>query len=147
MVNLSANILCGDTPLPPAWRRFFPEPFLLRKFCEGHLPVVRFAATCPALYRKQTERVTAALLTGPSAHRHKTDLWTLPRVAALIQNPTGLRYHPGHVWRLLGAIGFSCQRPERRAVGRDERAIRRWRRVDWPASKRSASAKANHRLH
>ncbi|MEI2723916.1 MAG: winged helix-turn-helix domain-containing protein [Verrucomicrobiota bacterium] len=35
-------------------------------------------------------------------------------------------YHPGHVWRLLGASGFSCQRPERRAVERDEKAIRRW---------------------
>lgn len=84
----------------------------------------------------QTQKVTRALLAGPSTHGYKTDLWTLPRVAALIQELTGVAYHPGHVWRLLGASGFSCQRPERRAVERDEKAIRRWQRVEWPALKK-----------
>jgi transposase len=63
--------------------------------------------------------VTEALLAGPLAHGYKTNLWTLPRVALLIKDLTGVSYHPGHVWRLLGASGFSCQRPERRAVERD----------------------------
>jgi transposase len=96
---------------------------------------------------EQTQQVTDALLAGPAAHGYKTDLWTLPRVAALIEDLTGVRYHPGHVWRLLGASGFSCQRPERRAVERDEKAIRHWQRVAWPALKKSPPAKANHRLH
>ncbi len=84
----------------------------------------------------QTEKVIEALLAGPAARGYKTDLWTLPRVAALIKDLTGIRYHPGHVWRLLGASGFSCQRPERRAIERDEKAIRRWKRVEWPALKK-----------
>jgi transposase len=88
------------------------------------------------LTSEQTRRVTKALLAGPAAYGYKTALWTLPRVAALIEDLTGVEYHPGHVWRLLGASGFSCQRPERRAVERDEKAIRRWRRVDWPALKK-----------
>lgn len=90
----------------------------------------------PKLTAEQTEQVTEALLAGPGAHGYKTNLWTLPRVAALIEDLTGVRYHPGHVWRLMGASGFSCQRPERRAVERDEKAIRRWKRVDWPALKK-----------
>ena len=53
----------------------------------------------------------------------------------LIKKLTGARYHPGHVWRLMGALGFSCQRPERRAVERDEPAIRHWKRVRWPEIK------------
>jgi transposase len=85
---------------------------------------------------EQTQQVTQALLAGPVAHGYKTDLWTLPRVADLIEELTGVRYHPGHVWRLLGASGFSCQRPERRAIERDEKAIRRWKRVEWPALKK-----------
>jgi transposase len=101
----------------------------------------------PKLTGEQTQRVTEALLAGPAAQGYKTDLWTLPRVAALIEDLTGVRYHPGHVWRLLGASGFSCQRPERRAVERDEKAIRRWKRVEWPALKKSPPAKANDRLH
>ena len=92
---------------------------------------------------EQTQEVTQALLAGPTAYGYKTDLWTLPRVAALIAELTGVEYHPGHVWRLLGASGFSCQRPERRAVECDEKALRRWKRVDWPAlKKRPASSGA-----
>jgi transposase len=88
------------------------------------------------LTAEQTQQVTQALLAGPAVYGYKTALWTLPRVASLIEDLTGVGYHPGHVWRLLGASGFSCQRPERRAVERDEKAIRRWQRTDWPALKK-----------
>jgi transposase len=90
----------------------------------------------------QIEQITDALLKGPIAQGYKTQLWTLPRVAALIESLTGIRYHPGHVWRILGNLGFSCQRPERRAIERDEEAIRQWRRVKWPALKKKRSGKA-----
>jgi transposase len=90
----------------------------------------------------QTTQVINALLEGPSAHGHKTQLWTLPRVAVLIKQLTGVSYHPGHVWRLLGTLGFSCQRPERRAVERDEQAIRQWQRKPWPMIKKKHAAKA-----
>lgn len=89
----------------------------------------------------QTRQVTEALLAGPVAHGYKTALWTLPRVASLIEDLTGVGYHPGHVWRLLGASGFSCQRPERRAVERNDKAIRRWQRTDWPAFKKKRGNK------
>ena len=90
----------------------------------------------------QTHQVTEALLAGPAVYGYKTALWTLPRVASLIEDLTGVNFHPGHVWRLLGASGFSCQRPERRAVERDERAIRQWKRVQWPAIKKKRTASA-----
>lgn len=85
---------------------------------------------------EQTQQVTEALLAGPVAHGYKTALWTLPRVASLIEDLTGVGYHPGHVWRLLGASGFSCQRPERRAIERNDKAIWRWSRTEWPALKK-----------
>jgi transposase len=90
----------------------------------------------PRLTPAQMDLVADALVTGPAAQGYKTDLWTLPRVATLIEELTGVRYHPGHVWRLLDASGFSCQRPERRAVERNEEAIRHWKRVQWPALRR-----------
>lgn len=95
----------------------------------------------PRLTPEQSRKVTDALLAGPAAHGYKTALWTLPRVAGLIKDLTGVKYHPGHVWRLLGASGFSCQRPERRAVERDEKAIARWKRVVWPALKKRPANK------
>jgi transposase len=90
----------------------------------------------PKLDPAQTQQVVNALLEGPAAHGYKTQLWTLPRVALLIEKLTGVRYHPGHVWKLLGSSGFSCQRPERRAVERDEPAIGHWKQVRWPAIKK-----------
>jgi transposase len=94
------------------------------------------------LLPRQTGKLITALLKGPSAHGYKTQLWTLPRVAVLIEKLTGVRYHPGHVWKLMGSLGFSCQRPERRAVERNERAIRRWKQVEWPAIKKKRAASA-----
>ena len=95
----------------------------------------------PKLTVKQTQQVVKALLAGPVAQGYKTALWTLPRVALLIKELTGVDYHPGHVWRLLGASGFSCQRPERRAIERNPKAIRQWKREVLPAlKKRRASS-------
>ena len=85
----------------------------------------------------QTQKVIAALVEGPRAAGHRTELWTLPRVCLLIEKITGVRYHPGHVWRVLGAMGFSCQRPERRAIERDEKQVRAWQRKTWPALKKT----------
>jgi len=90
----------------------------------------------------QTQQIVDALLKGPVAQGYKTQLWTLPRVADLIEDLTGIRYHPGHVWRVLGSLGFSCQRPERRAIERDETAIGEWKRVKWPALKKKRGSKA-----
>ena len=84
----------------------------------------------------QTRIITKALLAGPAARGYKTALWTLPRVADLIEDLTGVRYHPGHVWRILGASGFSCQRPERRAIEGNRKAIRQWQQVGWPTIKK-----------
>ena len=96
----------------------------------------------PKLDPAQTQEVVNALLEGPAAHGYKTQLWTLPRVALLIEKLTGVRYHPGHVWKLLGSSGFSCQRPERRAVERDEPAIGHWKQVRWPAIKKKRAGRA-----
>ncbi len=59
------------------------------------------------------------------------DVWTQPRVAKLVERKFGVSYHPGHVGRILKAIGWSRQKPVRRASQRDEAAIERWRIEKW----------------
>ncbi len=82
------------------------------------------AGRLPRLNAQQLEQVRAALIEGPQAHGFAAALWTLPRVARLIERFTGVRYHEGHVWKLLrSALGFSLQRPARRASQRDETAV------------------------
>jgi transposase len=84
-----------------------------------------------------------ALLEGPTAHRFATPLWTLKRVRLLIEREFGVRYSEVHVWRLLGQLGFSNQKPDRRALERDEAAIEHWRKRTWPALKKTPLAKAD----
>ena len=63
-------------------------------------------------------------------------LWTCARVAQVIDREFGVTYHADHVGRLLHSLGFTPQKPRRRARERDEEAIERWRRVDWPRIKK-----------
>ena len=95
----------------------------------------------PRLSQAELEAVAQALRKGPEAFGFDTDLWTLARVAAVIEQLTGVAYHPGHVWRLLRRLGWSLQRPARRASERDEAAIARWRATEWPRIKGGAEAR------
>lgn len=88
------------------------------------------------LNAQQKEQLVAVLLQGPHAAGYRTELWTLKRIARLIQRHFGVRYHPGHVWKVLTQLGWSCQKPERRALARDEAAIRHWKRYIWPRIKK-----------
>ncbi len=73
----------------------------------------------------------------PLSEGYTTDLWTLPRIATLIRKHFRTRYHPGHVWRVMRGLGWTCQKPERRALKRDENAIARWKTQAWPRIKQS----------
>jgi len=48
---------------------------------------------------------------------------SLARVAHLMQQECRVEYHPGHAWRILRQLGWSCQRPAGRALERDEAKI------------------------
>jgi len=90
----------------------------------------------PRLTSRQRAKLLKLLLKGATAHGFSTDLWTLPRVATVIARTFGVKYHPAHVWKILRAEGWSCQKPERRARERDEAAIQRWRAERWPHIKK-----------
>ena len=84
----------------------------------------------------QLKLVEEELRKGPRAHGFDTELWTLKRLAQVIKAVTGVEFHPGHVWRLLGAMGWSLQRPEKRARERNEEAFRQWVEKKWPELKK-----------
>ncbi len=100
----------------------------------------------PQLSAQQKARLVALLMKGPLRAGYRTDLWTLPRIAELIHQHFGVRHHPGHVWRILNQLGWSAQKPERRALERDERAIGQWKRRDWPRIKKRRRARRPSRL-
>jgi transposase len=86
---------------------------------------------------QQGEQLLQLLRQGARANGFPNELWTLKRLAAVIQVHFGVRYHPAHVWKILRGLGWSGQVPERQPIQRDEQAIARWKRYPWPAIKKS----------
>lgn len=91
----------------------------------------------PKLTAAQRRCLDQALRRGARAHGFRTELWTLPRVAQLIEQTCATQYHPGHVGRILRSLNWTLQRPARRAKERDEAAIRQWVRRRWPTVKKT----------
>jgi transposase len=97
----------------------------------------------PQLSDQQLEDVGQALLKGARANGFPTDLWTVARVAEVIEAVTGIAYSESGVWRILRQrMNWSRQRPARRALERDDEAIVRWMKKDWPRIKKAPGAGA-----
>lgn len=95
------------------------------------------------LSEPQRAELLKALLHGALSEGFPTDLWTLPRVAVLIERRWKHRYSQSQVWRILTGLGFSSQRPSSRALERNEPAIKRWKRERWPVLKKTPRNKAD----
>jgi len=98
------------------------------------------AGRAPRLNAAELRQVERTLREGARTNGFNTDLWTLPRVAQVIERLTGVRYHAGHVWRVMRVMGWTLQRPARRAKERNEEAIQQWVAARWPAVKKKPAA-------
>lgn len=95
------------------------------------------------LDNEQLAAIRTAILQSPTKHGFGTELWTLKRVGTVIERMHGVRFGQTNVWRILGSLGFSPQKPEKRAIERNEDAVRSWKRSTWPALKKKPSEKAD----
>jgi len=94
----------------------------------------------PKLKSQDRQKLARMLLKGATAFGYPTDLWTSSRVVDLIHRYFRVIYHANHISRLLRSLGFSPQKPQRRARERDEAAIRGWVQTEWPRVKKTPRA-------
>ena len=113
-----------------------PQALQLRK-ATGRPPKLDEAAK-QALVKKLEEGAVAA--------GFPTEQWTQARVQKVIEREFGVRYHQNYISRLLDDLGWSVQKPETRAMERDEDLIRAWLSQDWPRIKKSSAARRRDRL-
>jgi transposase len=125
-----AQLLGVDISSVKRWKKAFRRDGLAGLAAKPH-PGPR-----PKLCEEQQHQLCDRLVLGARAVGYDTDLWTCRRVTALIQEQFGVSYHFNHVGRLLHDLGFGPQKPLRRARERDEAAIQRWRKHDWPRIKK-----------
>jgi transposase len=90
----------------------------------------------PRLSQEQLEQLPALLERGAEAYGFRGEVWTCKRVAQVIAREFGVTYTPQHVGNLLRKLGWSRQKPMKRASQRDEGAIDSWREETWPALKK-----------
>ncbi|MGZ3414898.1 MAG: IS630 family transposase [Isosphaeraceae bacterium] len=92
----------------------------------------------PKLTSAQRRSIPELLWHGPEAYGFRGRVWTCARVARVIEEEFDVHYHKDHVGRLLKGLGWTPQQPIKRAIQRDEEAIRRWREEVWPELQRRA---------
>jgi transposase len=86
----------------------------------------------PRLTPDQLRSIPEFLWHGPEVYGFRGQVWTCARVVKVIEWELGVRYHKDHVGRLLKALHWTPQQPIKRAIQRDDAAIRRWRDETWP---------------
>lgn len=90
----------------------------------------------PNLTDADLERLKTCLKQGPEASGFRGDVWTQPRVRAVIRKEFGITYTSRHVGRLLEKIGWTRQKPVERAAQRDEVAVTAWCEETLPGLKK-----------
>jgi transposase len=130
-VNETARLV-GVTPgAISQWRQAYEKQG--EAFFQAHSPPGR----TPGLSPKNKQKLEKLLLKGARKNSYHTELWTLQRVAEVIEKHFGIAYDTSSVWHILKNMGWSCQKPEKRARERDEQAIAVWHKNDWPSIKKS----------
>jgi transposase len=89
----------------------------------------------------QREQLADLLESGPVAQGLNTGVWTSPLIAQILAEDFAVRYHPGHVRRLLKQLNFSVQRPKTRLVQADPKKQNRWIRYTHPNLKKTPETK------
>ena len=110
----------------------------------------RLASKAPGrpkrLDARQKRELVDKLEVGARAAGFPTEQWTQKRVQQVIEREFGVHYHQNYMGRLLHGLGWSVQKPETRALERDEDLIRAWLSQDWPRIKKSAAARRRNRI-
>lgn len=90
----------------------------------------------PKLDPNQKHLLKQEILRGPRHAGYSTDFWTLERIRSLAKKKLKTDLGMTSVWRTVVGLGFSVQKPERRARERDEKAITDWRLKTFPKLKK-----------
>src|ERR1700757_165393 len=93
------------------------------------------------LTEKQQQELGDILDSGPVSYGLDSGIWTSPLIAWVIEEEFGIRYHPGHVRKLLHRLGFSVHGPRRVLALANADQQDRWQRYTYPSLKKKRSGK------
>lgn len=88
------------------------------------------------LTEKKKKQLKQIIMKGPIASLYDTDFWTIDRIRAVAQKKLKVNLGYTRIWNTVIGLGFSCQKPERRAKERNEKAIIDWKLKEFPRLKK-----------
>jgi transposase len=100
----------------------------------------------PKLNQEAKKQLVEKLKQGAIVAGFPTEQWTQARVKKVIEQEFGAIYHQNYISRLLDEMGWSVQKPDPRAIERDEELILAWLKQDWPRIKKGTAARRRNRL-
>lgn len=115
----------------PRWRKAY------RRGGDSALKAKPHPGRPAKLSRRAFRRLPEVLKRGALAHGFSTDLWTQKRIATVIRRQFGVRYNFRYVWYLMRKLNWTCQKPRRSPIERNDEATGRWVQQDWPRIKKS----------
>lgn len=89
------------------------------------------------LTNEQKTELFNDLLQGACKAGYSSELWTLKRITEHVQKKFNISYESSSMWRLLNNENWSWQKPEKRAIQRNEEAIENWKKESWVDIKKS----------
>lgn len=135
-----ARILGVSTAAVCVWNR------KLKKQGKESLAMKRASGRPAGLTPTNKASLLKILEAGATAAGFESERWTQARIQQVIEKKFGIHYHQNYISRLLHDLGWSVQKPETRAVERDEDLIRAWLSKDWSRIKKSAAARRRDRI-
>jgi transposase len=98
---------------------------------------IRYSPGAPRrLKNEQRKQLLEVLEKGAEEYGFRGEVWTNARIAKVIKREYGVSYHPAHVSKIMKKLGWSPQKPIRRAQQQKEAEIERWKTEKWPKLKK-----------
>src|SRR3989344_8329883 len=88
----------------------------------------------PSAYTpEKKKKLKRIILAGPAAHGYATDFWTVDRIRTVARKKLGITLALKRTWQTVFDLGFSVQKPDRKAKERNEKAITDWKIKTFPS--------------
>jgi transposase len=93
----------------------------------------------PKMDQEAKQELVEKLQSGAISAGFPNEQWTQARVKKVIEREYGVNYHKNYIGQLLHELGWSVQKPDPRAMERDEERIQAWVDQEWPRIKKKGS--------
>lgn len=104
----------------------------LKRFGKKSLKQKKAKGRSPKLNQNDKKQILNWLKNPATKYGFETPVWTIKRIQVLIKKNLEKSIHKSNVWEWVKKWGLTNQKPTRRSIQRDEKAVEKWKSEEWP---------------